>query len=75
MAKKLISSADLTALIAEELSEPEWRHRRALFAVVSDERNGWRVIVANRTRRSLNAVDEQRLADIQRRLRGIYALR
>jgi hypothetical protein len=44
-------------------------------SVVPDEKDGWRVIISIRGRRYLTAGDEQRLADIQRRLRLVYELR
>jgi hypothetical protein len=74
MAKKRISSADLGWIISDQLFELQSSSRRVSVAVVPDERNGWRVIVGNRDRGHLTAVDEQRLADIQRRLREIYEL-
>jgi len=75
MAKKGISSTDLSWRILEEFSDPQSRNSRISLAVVPDDEHGWRVIVANRVRRFLTSIDEQRLADIQRRLRMVYALR
>ena len=75
MAKKHISGADLSWRIAEEFSDPRSRNSRISLAVVPDDEHGWRVIVANRVRRFLTSSDERRLADIQRRLRMVYALR
>jgi hypothetical protein len=75
MAKKRISSVDLSWIISEQLSEIGWPHGRASLAVVSDEKDGWRVIVANRGRCYLTAANEQRLAEIQLRLRSVYQLR
>jgi hypothetical protein len=73
MAKKRISSVDLNWIISEEFFDRGSRGTRTSLAVVSDEKDGWRVIVG-RGRRSLTAADEQRLADIQRRLRLVYEL-
>jgi hypothetical protein len=73
MAKQRISSVDLSWLISEEL-DSGGRSRTSL-AVVPDEKDGWRIIVANGDRRFLTAADEQRLAEIQRRLRLVYQLR
>ena len=75
MAKKHISSADLIWRVLEEFPSPGSRTPRMSIAVVPDKQHGWRVIVANGGRRFLTAADEQRLADIQRRLRLIYDLR
>jgi hypothetical protein len=74
MAKKRISSVDLSWLILEQLFDPGSRGARTSLAVVHDEEHGWRVVVANRSRRSLTADDERRLADVQRRLRQKYEL-
>lgn len=74
MAKKRISSADLSWLISEELFDSGSRAARMSLAVVSDDKHGWRIIVANRVRRFLTANDERRLAEVQRRLRPIYEL-
>lgn len=74
MAKKRISSVDLSWLILEELSAPRSRGTRMSLAVVPDDKHGWRVVVANRGQRFL-AEDERKLADVQRRLRLAYELR
>jgi hypothetical protein len=74
VAKKHISSADLSWLISEELFDSGSRAARMSLAVVPDDEHGWRVIVANRGRRFLTASDEQRLANIQRKLRSVYEL-
>jgi len=74
MAKKRISSVDLSWLISEELFGSGSRAVRMSLAVVEDGKHGWRVIVANRGRRFLTANDERRLADVQRRLRLVYQL-
>jgi hypothetical protein len=75
MAKKRISSVDLNWLILKELSDPRSRAKRPSLAVIPDEKQGWRVIVARESQKFLNAVDERRLADVQRRLRLVYDLR
>jgi hypothetical protein len=75
MAMMRISSVDLSWLILEELSDPRSRGARPPLAVIPDEKHGWRVIVAGRSQKFLNAVDERRLADLQRRLRLVYDLR
>jgi len=75
MRKKRIAAIDLSWRILEELSDPASRTPRLSLAVVPDDKHGWRVIVANRGRRFLTAIDERRLADIQQRLRKIYELR
>jgi hypothetical protein len=74
MAKKRISSVDLSWLILEELLDPGSRGARTALAVVHDDEHGWRAIVAKSSRRFLTAADERRLADAQRRLRLVYEL-
>ena len=74
MTKKHIAGADLSWLISEELFDPGGRRARAPLAVVPDEKDGWRVVVANRGRRLLTTADERRLVEIQRKLRLIYQI-
>ena len=74
MARKRISSVDLSWLISEELFDSGSRAARMSLAVVPDDKYGWRVIVANRGQRYLTADDKRRLADVQRRLRLLYEL-
>ncbi len=66
---------DLSWLISEELFDFGNRAARMSLALVEDDKRGWRVIVANRRRRFLTAAEEQRPADVQRRLRLVYELR
>jgi hypothetical protein len=75
MAKKRISSVDLSWLILEELSDPRSRGARTSLAVVPDDKHGWRVVVSNRDKRYLTADDDRQLADVQRQLRLVYELR
>ena len=74
MTKKRISSVDLAWIISEQLSELRSSSARISLAIVTDEKNGWRLIVDKRGRRYLTAGDEQRLADIQQKLRLRYEL-
>jgi hypothetical protein len=63
----------LSWLIIEELSDPRSRTSRMSLAVVPDDKDGWRIIVANQSRRFLTAAaDEKRLEHIQRKLRLVY---
>ena len=75
MAKKRISSVDLSWLISEELFGSGSRATRMSLAVVADDKHDWRVIVDNRGQRFLTADDKRRLAEVQRRLRLVYELR
>lgn len=75
MAKQLISSVDLSCFISEELFDRGKSRVRTSVAVVPDEKDSWRIIIAKRGRRFWTASDEQRLAEIQRRLRSVCQLR
>jgi hypothetical protein len=74
LAKKRISSVDLSWLILEEMGTPTSRAARAALAVVPDAKLGWRAVVAASSRRSMTADIERRLADVQQRLRAKYDL-
>jgi hypothetical protein len=75
MAKKRISSVDLTWLISEEMHDSGSRRSRMVLAVVADDKDGWRIVVGKRDGMFLTAKDKRRLADVQRRLRLEYELR
>ena len=74
MAKKRISSVDLSWLISEELFDSKSRVRMSL-AVVPDDKHDWRIVVANGGQRFLTVDGKRRLAEVQRRLRLVYELR
>ena len=74
MAKKRISSVDLSWLISEELFDPKSRVRMSL-AVVPDDKHDWRIVVANGGQRFLTVDGKRRLAEVQRWLRLVYELR
>lgn len=75
MAKKRISSVDLSWLILEQFGDPGSRRARTPLAVVPDNKHGWRVVVANGGQRFLSADEKRRLAEVQRRLRLLYKLK
>jgi hypothetical protein len=74
MAKRSISSAELGWLVSEEFLKRGSLRARVTMAVVPDEKHGWRVVVANRVRRFLTATDQQRLAEIEHKLRLVYQI-
>ena len=74
MAKKRISSVDLSWLILEQMGDPPSRAARVSLAVVADDKLGWRAVVAQRGRRYMTPDDEQRLVAVQKRLRLKYDL-
>lgn len=74
MAKKRISSVDLSWLILEELRDTGSVPRSISLAVIPDAKDGWRAVVAIRSRPFMTAEGERRLAAVQRRLRSEYEL-
>lgn len=74
MAKKRISSVDLSWLILQQMDNGGSRVPRLSLAVVADDKIGWRAVVAVNSRRFLTAEVGRRLDDVQRRLRSLYEL-
>ena len=75
MAKR-VSASELVWLITKALREGE-DHTRPVaisLAVVSDEKVGWRTVIASRSRRHLDRKLSQKMAQIEERLRREYAL-
>jgi hypothetical protein len=75
MAKKRISSVDLSWLISEELADPGSRRARMVLAVVPDDKDDWRIVVGKGDERFLTTNDKRRLVEVQERLRLVYELR
>lgn len=73
MAKKRISSADLNWLILQELEDIGSIPHGISLAVIHDDKDGWRVVVARRSR-PLTPEGERQLAAVQRKLRLKYQL-
>ena len=75
MAKR-ISATELVWLITEALREGQDPTRPVAIslAVVSDEKIGWRTIIASRSRRYLDRKLSQKMAQVEERLRREYAL-
>ena len=74
MAKKRISSVDLSYVIHEQLREDRSIPSTILLAVVSDSKDGWRVVVGKRSRSYVSPEGARRLEAIQRKLRAVYQL-
>ena len=74
MTKKRISSVDLSWIITERLKEDGSFPTSISLAVVADSREGWRVVVANRSRKYVSAQSDRQLAALQKRLRLLYEL-
>ena len=73
MVKARISSVDLSWMILEQLREYGNCPRGLSLAVVPDRRDGWRAVVAIRQKSGADRL-AKRLADVQKKLRTIYAL-
>lgn len=71
MAKKRVSSVDLSWMIFERLRDQMGSTRPASVAVVADTKLGWRAILASR-QRSPEAV--RRLRVIEKEFRTVYSL-
>jgi len=74
MAKKPISSVDLTWLIHEQLRDVGGFPSISL-AVVADSKVGWRAVVAKRSQSFVSPEINRRLVALQNRLRLEYELR
>lgn len=66
--------SDLSWLVISEMGDPMSLNARASIAVVSDEKLGWRTVVAVSSRRYMTSDDERRLAAVEKRLRLRYDL-
>jgi hypothetical protein len=74
MAKQRISSADLSWEILQQMKETGDCPGGMNIAVVDDPTTGWRAVVGRRHRRFIRAECLKRLADVEKRLRKVYAL-
>jgi hypothetical protein len=73
MAKR-VSATELVWLITEALREELGPHFETSLAVVSDEKLGWRSVIASPSRNRLNRKLLQKLAQVEQRLRREYSL-
>lgn len=73
-AKKRVPSVDLIWLISEELLDADRRRARPSLAVIPDKKTGLAGHYPQPRPEVWTAVEEQRLAEIQQRLRLIYQL-
>ena len=73
MAKR-VSATELVWLITEALREERGHHFATSLAVVSDEKVGWRSVIASPSRNRLNRKLLRELARVEERLRREYSL-
>ena len=74
MAKKRVSSIDLSWMIFERMRDEVATPRGVSVAVVPDAELGWRAIIEGRGGRYLNAAAIRRFRSIENELRSDYSL-
>jgi len=75
MAKKRVSSVDLTWIIVEQMKEDDNFAKGVSVAVIPDSRLGWRAVVEARAQRRMSPRAQRRFAAIEKELQQTYALR
>ncbi len=75
MAKKRVSSVELTWIIIEQMNEDGNFQKGLSVAVVPDSRLGWRAVVEARAHRRMTPRALRRFAAMQKELQQTYALR
>ena len=75
MAKKRVSSVELTWIIIEQMNEDGNFQKGLSVAVVTDSRLGWRAVVEARAHRRMTPRALRRFAAMQKELQQTYALR
>ena len=71
MAKKRVSSVDLSWMIFERLREEIGNKHPVSVAVVPDDELGWRAII---TRRRISKITARKLRQIETEFRSVYLL-
>lgn len=74
MARKPVSSVDLTWLIFERLRDELGNTRPVSVAVVSDSELGWRAVLSRRAGRSISREAIRKLKSIESEFRTRYTL-
>ncbi len=75
MAKKRVSSIELTWIIVEQMKEDDSFAKGVSVAVIPDDRHGWRAVVEARAQRRMTPRAQRRFAAIEKELQETYALR
>jgi hypothetical protein len=75
MAKKRISSIELTWIIVEQMKDDGNFQKGLSVAVVPDSKLGWRAVVEARAHRRMTPRALRRFAAMQKELQQAYALR
>lgn len=74
MAKKRVSSTELTWMIVEQMKEDDNFQKGLSVAVIPDSRLGWRAVVEARARRRMTPRALKRFAAMEKELQEAYAL-
>jgi len=74
MAKKRVSSVDLSWMIFERMREEIGSLRPVSVAVVADTELGWRAVLGGRGGRKLSAAARRKLRSIENELRASFSL-
>jgi len=74
MAKKRVSSVELTWIIVEQMKEDDNFTKGLSVAVIPDSRLGWRAVVEARGQRRMSPRALRRFAAMQKELQAAYAL-
>jgi hypothetical protein len=74
MAKKRISSVELTWMIVEQMKEDGNFQKGLSVAVIPDSRLGWRAVVEARAQRRMTPRAMKRFAAMQKELQEAYTL-
>lgn len=75
MAKKRVSSTELTWIIVEQMKEDDSFAKGVSVAVIPDDRMGWRAVVEARAQRRMTPRALKRFAAIEKGLQETYSLR
>lgn len=74
MAKKRVTSTELTWMIVEQMKNDDNFQKGLSVAVIPDPKVGWRAVVEARARRRMTPRALKRLAAMEKELQEIYAL-
>ena len=74
MAKKRVSSVELTWMIVEQMKDDGSFQKGLSVAVIPDSKLGWRAVVEARARRRMSPRAVRRLAAMEKELQETYAL-
>jgi hypothetical protein len=74
MAKKRVSSVELTWIIVEQMKEDDSFTKGLSVAVIPDSKLGWRAVVEARGQRRMSPRAQRRFAAMQKELQAAYAL-